>query len=182
MRRSVVIKRLGYEASAGWTTYGTSLAAFSSLVRSDFNVIKIEFICAVGEDARAALTISHRIGPFDKPLCGLRFARAPCLAARAGLAAGQILDLQLQAVPGIGLPREGLAESARRFDLPRSQLDLLNVAEQHQLVTLSDDARVAHLAALFDGAHVGFDRVVRRVDRAERRARAFENAVVGLLD
>jgi hypothetical protein len=31
MKRSVVIKRLGYEASAGWTTYGTSLAAFSSL-------------------------------------------------------------------------------------------------------------------------------------------------------
>ena len=29
MRHSVVIKRLGYEASAGWTTYGTSLAAFS---------------------------------------------------------------------------------------------------------------------------------------------------------
>jgi len=29
MKRSVVIKRLGYEASAGWTTYGTSLAAFS---------------------------------------------------------------------------------------------------------------------------------------------------------
>jgi len=27
MKRSVVIKRLGYEASAGWTTYGTSLAA-----------------------------------------------------------------------------------------------------------------------------------------------------------
>jgi hypothetical protein len=30
MKRSVVIKRLGYEASAGWTTYGTSLATFSS--------------------------------------------------------------------------------------------------------------------------------------------------------
>ena len=29
MRQSVVIKRLEYEASAGWTTYGTSLAAFS---------------------------------------------------------------------------------------------------------------------------------------------------------
>jgi len=29
MKRSVVIKRLDYEASAGWTTYGTSLAAFS---------------------------------------------------------------------------------------------------------------------------------------------------------
>src|SRR5215510_7735452 len=29
MKRSVVIKRLGYEAPAGWTTYGTSLAAFS---------------------------------------------------------------------------------------------------------------------------------------------------------
>src|SRR5882672_460488 len=29
MKRSVVIKRLGYDASAGWTTYGTSLAAFS---------------------------------------------------------------------------------------------------------------------------------------------------------
>src|SRR5882672_563740 len=30
MKRSVVIKLPGYEASAGWTTYGTSLAAFSS--------------------------------------------------------------------------------------------------------------------------------------------------------
>ncbi len=30
MKRSVVIKRLGYETSAGWTTYGTSPAAFSS--------------------------------------------------------------------------------------------------------------------------------------------------------
>jgi hypothetical protein len=29
MKRLVVIKRLGYEASAGWTTYGTSLATFS---------------------------------------------------------------------------------------------------------------------------------------------------------
>ena len=29
MRHSVVIKRLGYEASAGLTTYGTSLAAYS---------------------------------------------------------------------------------------------------------------------------------------------------------
>jgi hypothetical protein len=29
MKRSVVIKRLDYEASAGWTTYGTLLAAFS---------------------------------------------------------------------------------------------------------------------------------------------------------
>jgi len=29
MKRSVVIKWLSYEASAGWTTYGTSLAAFS---------------------------------------------------------------------------------------------------------------------------------------------------------
>jgi len=29
MRRSVVIKRLGYEVSAGWTTYGASIAAFS---------------------------------------------------------------------------------------------------------------------------------------------------------
>src|SRR5262249_23826348 len=28
MQRSVVIKQLGYEASAGWTTYGTSLADF----------------------------------------------------------------------------------------------------------------------------------------------------------
>src|SRR5262245_614012 len=28
MKRSVVIKQLGYEASAGWTTYGTSLADF----------------------------------------------------------------------------------------------------------------------------------------------------------
>src|SRR5262245_42400585 len=90
----------------------------ASLVRSDFNVIKIEFICAVGEDPRAALTISHRIGPFDQPVCGFRFARGPCLAARAGLAAGQVLDLQLHAVPGVGLPREWLAESARRLDLP----------------------------------------------------------------
>ena len=31
MKRSVIIKRLGYEASAGWTTYGTSPAAFSLL-------------------------------------------------------------------------------------------------------------------------------------------------------
>jgi hypothetical protein len=30
MKHSVVIKRFGYEASASWTTYGTSLAAFSS--------------------------------------------------------------------------------------------------------------------------------------------------------
>ena len=29
MKLSVVIERLGYEASAGRTTYGTSLAAFS---------------------------------------------------------------------------------------------------------------------------------------------------------
>jgi hypothetical protein len=29
MKRSVGAKGLGYEASAGWTTYGTSLAAFS---------------------------------------------------------------------------------------------------------------------------------------------------------
>jgi hypothetical protein len=29
MKRIVVIKRLDYEASAGWTTYGTSLAAIS---------------------------------------------------------------------------------------------------------------------------------------------------------
>jgi hypothetical protein len=29
MKHSVVIKRLDYEASAGWTTYGTSPAAFS---------------------------------------------------------------------------------------------------------------------------------------------------------
>jgi len=29
MKRLVGAKRLGYEASAGWTTYGTSLAAFS---------------------------------------------------------------------------------------------------------------------------------------------------------
>ena len=29
MKRSVAIKRLGYEPSAGWTTYGTSLAALS---------------------------------------------------------------------------------------------------------------------------------------------------------
>src|SRR5262245_8825211 len=29
MKHSVVIKRLGYEASAGWTTYGTSLPALS---------------------------------------------------------------------------------------------------------------------------------------------------------
>jgi len=28
MKRSIVIKRLGYEASAGWTTYGTSIADF----------------------------------------------------------------------------------------------------------------------------------------------------------
>src|SRR5262245_65037647 len=117
MRRSVVIKRLRYEASAGWTTYGTSLAAFSSLVRSDFNVIKIEFICAVGEDPRAALTISHRIGPFDQPVCGFCFARGPCLAARAGLAAGQVLDLLLHAVPCVSLSRVWIAERARGLDL-----------------------------------------------------------------
>jgi hypothetical protein len=29
MRHSVTTKPLGYEASAGWTTYGTSRAAFS---------------------------------------------------------------------------------------------------------------------------------------------------------
>jgi hypothetical protein len=29
MKRIVVIKRFDYEAYAGWTTYGTSLAAFS---------------------------------------------------------------------------------------------------------------------------------------------------------
>jgi hypothetical protein len=29
MKRSVVLERLGYESSAGWTTYGTSLAASS---------------------------------------------------------------------------------------------------------------------------------------------------------
>jgi hypothetical protein len=29
MKRSGITKRLGYEASAGWTTYGTSLPAFS---------------------------------------------------------------------------------------------------------------------------------------------------------
>jgi hypothetical protein len=29
MKRSVVIKWLSYEASAGWTTYGTALAYFS---------------------------------------------------------------------------------------------------------------------------------------------------------
>src|SRR5262245_23853102 len=89
----------------------------ASLVRSDFNVIKIEFICAVGEDTRGALSVSDRIGPLDQPLCGFRFARRPCLAARAGLAVGQILDLQLQPVPGVGLPREGLAESSRGLDL-----------------------------------------------------------------
>ncbi len=31
MKRSVIIKRLGYEASPGWTTYGTSLATISMI-------------------------------------------------------------------------------------------------------------------------------------------------------
>jgi len=34
MKRSVTIKRLGYEASAGWTTYGTSLADFHNFMAS----------------------------------------------------------------------------------------------------------------------------------------------------
>src|SRR5690349_5447815 len=83
-----------------------------SLVRSYFNVIKKYFVCAVGEDARAARSISDRIGPFDQPFSGLRFARDPGLAPRARLAAGQILDLQFQAVPRVRLPGERFAECA----------------------------------------------------------------------
>ena len=40
MKRAVVIERFGYEASAGWTSYGTSRAAFSSfqgVARCDIN-------------------------------------------------------------------------------------------------------------------------------------------------
>src|SRR5215510_15505759 len=110
----------------------------SSFVRGDFNIIEKEFISAVTEDTWAAHPISDLVSPLDQPLGGFGVARRPCLAARACLAVRQVFDLQLQPVPGVSLPREGLTECAHRLDLPGTQLDLLNITEQHQLVTLSD--------------------------------------------
>src|SRR5207253_9813526 len=58
---------------------------------------------------------------------------------------------------------------ALHFRRPRLQLEPLMAAEQDELVALRADADVPHLAALFHGAHVGLDRVVRQVGLSEER-------------
>ena len=52
--------------------------------------------------------------------------------------------------------------------LPRMQLELLAVAEEHQRVALVDQPDVAALAALLAAAHVGFDRVAGQSGRPDR--------------
>ncbi len=72
---------------------------------------------------------------------------------------GLVIDAQLHAIPLVGVPRERHAHRHFVGGLPRMQLELLAVAEQHEAVALVDQADVAALAALLAPAHVGFDGV-----------------------
>ena len=70
---------------------------------------------------------------------------------------------------------------SRGLRLPRLDLQLLRVAVEHQRVALRGDADVGHLAAPRRAAHVGLEGVVRPVGRADERADALEDRVVGRL-
>ncbi len=85
---------------------------------------------------------------------GSAIGRRPHLAAHARAAVRQLIDAQLHAIPLVGVPRERHAHGHFVGRLPRMQLELLAVAEQHEAVALVDQADVAALAALLAAAHV----------------------------
>src|SRR6266496_1360964 len=131
-----------------------------SFVRRHLDVIDKDLVWRVGKNSRAPLPIAKRIDALESPISRLGFGRRPRLAASSHLSVGQILDLQLQAIPGIRFPFERLPDCARRFYLPGSQLDLLAVAHDRQLVALSHYSGVAHLTPLFRCSKVCLGRVV----------------------
>src|SRR5512144_1146365 len=124
-------------------------AASSLPVRCHLYVIDIDLARRVGEDSGASLTIAVCLDALECPISGLGPGRGPRLAASSHLPVGQILDLQLQAIPGVALPVERLSHGARRFDLPGAQFDLLAVAHDHQFIPLSDNPGVSHLTPLY---------------------------------
>src|SRR5687768_10643399 len=69
-------------------------------------VVDVRPELGIDEETRRTLAIPNRIGLVDLPRRGLGLPGGPCLAARAHLAIGQILDAQLDRVPRVGLPLE----------------------------------------------------------------------------
>ena len=74
-------------------------------------------------------------------------------------AVGSVVDAQLHPIPRVRVPLERDAHGHLIGGLPRVQLELLAVAEEHQRIPLIDEAGVTALTALLGHAHVGFDGV-----------------------
>ena len=126
----------------------------------------------------AAHLVRNLVDLLDRPRRGLGIAGRPHLAAHARGAVRLLIDAQLHAVPLVGVPRERHAHGHLVGGLPRMQLELLAVAEQHQPVALVDQADVAALPALLAAAHVGFDGVAGQVRLAHEHLRAAADGVV----
>ena len=61
----------------------------------------------------------------------------------------QILNFKLEAIPCISFPGEVYFDRSLGFRLPGFQHQSLMIAVERELITLSDYARITHLATLF---------------------------------
>ena len=95
------------------------------------------------------MSMTNLVHLFDGPRRRLGFPDRPHLAARSRDAVRLLIDAQLHAIPLVGIPLERDAHRHLVSGLPRLQLDLLAVPEEHQAVTLLDQADVASLTTLF---------------------------------
>src|ERR1044071_9204639 len=119
-----------------------------SFIARHFQIIEKYFKWSVRIYSGTPLPVRNRIYFLDQPCGRLGLAHCPRFAASANLAVGQVLDLKFQVIPRVSLPCEWHGHRASGFGLPGLQFQSLVVAEKHKRVSLSYDARIAHLPSL----------------------------------
>src|SRR5688500_14789518 len=153
----------------------------ASSVPGHLDVVEKHFKRRVCVNARTAFPIPNWIHFLDVPGRRLGFTCRPSLALRLDLALRQILDPQLQPVPGFRLPGEWHRGGSCGFRLPRLEFQPLVIAVERQLIALRHNSGIPHLPALIDRSDVGLDRVVVLVVVSNECASALSERVVGQL-
>ncbi len=118
------------------------------------------------------LRMKAGIGHVQRPGVGSFSPRGQTFRARR-LCLFSLLALELQRVPGIGLPGEGnVLADAEVVGRPGANLQFLRVSHQNQRVALADHAHIGKPPVLQGSRDIGLNRVIVQVGLSEPRLAA----------
>src|ERR1700752_112752 len=115
------------------------------LVRVHAHVVEVDLRDTVAVEPGAASLVRDAVDLLDRPGLRLGLSGRPDLAAHLRGAILLTVDAGLHAVPDVRLPRIRNLDGHLVGGLPGMQLELLAVAEQHEVVSLVDETDVTAL-------------------------------------